>query len=147
MYNPFSSGVSAVKFTFSALVAGVFGYFTSFLGGFDTLLSTLLVLIAVDYLTGVICAAYEKKLSSEIGFKGIIKKILMILIVGVAVTLQRILPQGVPLREITILFFICNEGLSVLENTARIIPLPQKLKDVLLQLKEESEKDDNDKKK
>ncbi len=147
MYNPFSSGVSAVKFTFSALVAGVFGYFTSFLGGFDTLLSTLLVLIAVDYLTGVICAAYEKKLSSEIGFKGIIKKILMILIVGVAVTLQRILPQGVPLREITILFFICNEGLSVLENTARIIPLPQKLKDVLLQLKEESEKDDNDNKK
>ncbi|MBE6794524.1 MAG: phage holin family protein [Ruminococcaceae bacterium] len=147
MYNPFSSGVSAVKFTFSALVAGVFGYFTSFLGGFDTLLSTLLVLIAVDYLTGVICAAYEKKLSSEIGFKGIIKKILMILIVGVAVTLQRILPQGVPLREITILFFICNEGLSVLENTARIIPLPQKLKDVLLQLKEESEKDDNDKEK
>ncbi len=147
MYNPFSSGVSAVKFTFSALVAGVFGYFTSFLGGFDTLLSTLLVLIAVDYLTGVICAAYEKKLSSEIGFKGICKKILMILIVGVAVTLQRILPQGVPLREITILFFICNEGLSVLENTARIIPLPQKLKDVLLQLKEESEKDDNDNKK
>ena len=146
MYNPFSSGISAVKFSFSALVAGIFGYFTNFLGGFDTLLSTLLVLIAVDYISGVICAAYEKKLSSAIGFKGIIKKILMILIVGVSVTLQRILPQGIPLREITILFFFFNEGLSVLENTARVIPLPKKLKDVLLQLKEKTEKEDSGKK-
>lgn len=143
MYNPFETGTSAVKFTFSAVLATVFGYISRFLGGFDSLLITLVILIVLDYVTGVISAAYEKKLSSAIGYKGIIKKVLMVLVVGVAVTLQRILPQGIPLREITILFFIANEGLSVLENAAKVIPLPQKLKSVLLQLKEKSDKNDS----
>lgn len=139
MYNPFSTGVTAAKFTFSAVLATVFGYVAGFLGGFDSLLITLVILIAVDYVTGVIGAIYEKKLSSSVGYKGIIKKVLMILVVGVAVTLQRILPEGLPLREITILFFIANEGLSILENAAKVIPLPQKLKSVLLQLKEKTD--------
>ncbi len=139
MYNPFSNGITAVKFTASAVLAAVFGYVAKFLGGFDSLLVTLIILIFVDYITGVIGAAYEKKLSSAIGYKGIIKKVFMVLIVGVAVTLQRVLPEGLPLREMTILFFVANEGLSVLENAAKVIPLPQKLKSVLLQLKEKSE--------
>lgn len=143
MYNPFSTGVSAAKFTFSAVIATIFGYISKFLGGFDTLLVTLIILIVVDYVTGVIGAAYEKKLSSAIGYKGIIKKVIMLLVVGVAVTLQRILPQGLPLREMTILFFIANEGLSVLENAAKVIPLPKKLKNVLLQLKDKTEEDDS----
>lgn len=141
MYNPFSTGVSAAKFTFSAVIAAIFGYVSKFLGGFDSLLVTLIILIVVDYVTGVISAAYEKKLSSAIGYKGIIKKVIMLLVVGVAVALQRILPQGLPLREMTILFFIANEGLSVLENAAKVIPLPKKLKNVLLQLKDKSEGD------
>lgn len=139
MYNPFSNGITAVKFTASAVLAAVFGYVAKFLGGFDSLLVTLIILIFVDYITGVIGAAYEKKLSSAIGYKGIIKKVFMVLIVGVAVTLQRVLPEGLPLREMTILFFVANEGLSVLENAAKVIPLPKKLKSVLLQLKEKSE--------
>lgn len=144
MYNPFSTGVSAFKFTLSAVLAAIFGYVAKFLGGFDSLLVTLMVLIVADYITGVTAAAYEKKLSSSIGCKGIIKKVLMLLIVGVSVTLQRILPEGLPLREITILFFIANEGLSIFENAAKVIPMPQKLKDVLMKLKEKSEDDKSD---
>lgn len=141
MYNPFATGITAAKFTFSALLATVLGYVAKFLGGFDSLLVTLIILIVVDYVTGVIGAVYEKKLSSTIGYKGIIKKVIMILVVGVAVTLQRVMPEGLPLREITILFFIANEGLSVLENAAKVIPLPHKLKSVLLQLKEKADED------
>ena len=144
MYNPFSTGISAFKFTLSAVLAAIFGYVAKFLGGFDSLLVTLMVLIVADYITGVTAAAYEKKLSSSIGCKGIIKKVLMLLIVGVSVTLQRILPEGLPLREITILFFIANEGLSIFENAAKVIPMPQKLKDVLMKLKEKSEDDKSD---
>lgn len=144
MYNPFSTGITAFKFTVSAVLATFFGYIAKFLGGFDSLLVTLIILIVTDYVTGVIAAAYEKKLSSSVGYRGIIKKMLMIIIVGVAVTLQRILPEGLPLREITIFFFAANEGLSVFENAAKVIPMPQKLKDVLLKLKEKSDSDPSD---
>lgn len=141
MNNPFATNITAAKFTFSAVLATLMGFVAKFLGGFDSLLVTLIILIAVDYVTGVIGAIYEKKLSSSIGYKGIIKKVIMLLVVGVAVTLQRILPDALPLREITILFFVANEGLSVLENAAKVIPLPQKLKSVLLQLKDKADKD------
>ena len=139
MYNPFTSGVPAAKFTVTAVLSALLGYLASFLGGFDSLMITLLILIVVDYITGVIGAVYEKKLSSSVGYKGIIKKVIMLVVVGVAVALQRILPQGLPLREMTILFFIANEGLSVFENAARVIPVPDKLKSVLLQLREKSD--------
>jgi len=144
MYNPFETGIAAFRFTVSAVLAAIFGYVARFLGGFDTLLITLIILIVADYVTGVTAAVYEKKLSSSVGYKGIIKKVLMIIIVGVSVTLQRIIPQGVPLREITILFFIANEGLSVFENAAKVIPMPQRLKDVLIKLKEKSEDKNSD---
>ena len=142
MNNPeLLSGIVAAKLTVTAVLATVFGYITRFFGGFDSILITLITLIVLDYVTGVIAAIYEKKLSSAIGYKGIIKKALMLLVVGLSVSLQSVMPEAIPLREITILFFIANEGLSVLENAAKVIPLPKKLKAVLLQLKDKESDD------
>lgn len=115
----------------------IFGYIAAFLGGFDSMLIALVTMICADYLTGIVKAVYLKKLSSAIGYKGILKKVLMLIVVGVTVTLSQVLPAALPLREITIVFFICNEAVSVLENAGEIIPLPAKLKNVLNQLKNE----------
>lgn len=127
------------KYTISSFAATLGGIFVSFIGGWDKLMVTYVTLMTIDYITGVIGAIYQKKLSSAIGFRGIIKKVLSVLIVGLAVSLQSIIPVDIPLREITIVFFIANEGISVLENAAGIIPLPKKLKEILLQLEEKSE--------
>lgn len=126
------------KFSLSSLIAAAGGYVSSFLGGIDKLLITLITMIVIDYVTGVIRAIYKKQISSAVGFKGIMKKILMLLIVGLSVTLQNILPAGVPLREITILFFIANEGFSILENASELIPLPEKIRSVLAQIQQKS---------
>ncbi len=106
-----------------------------FFGGTDTLLIALISMVVLDYITGIIKAIYLKKLSSSIGFKGIIKKFVIFLIVGMSVIIQSIMPETIPIREITMIFFICNEGLSVLENASCMIPLPEKLKSILLQLR------------
>lgn len=127
--------LNKISISFS-MIGGVIAWF---LGGFDTLLVALISMCAVDYMTGVIKAIYLKKLSSSIGFKGIIKKAVVFLVVGMSVVIQNIMPESVPLREITIIFFICNEGLSVLENASVMIPLPEKLKSVLLQLRKSSD--------
>ncbi len=137
--SEFITGFVAAKITVMTVLATILGYVTRFLGGFDSILITLITLIVIDYVTGVVAAVYEKKLSSAIGYRGIIKKVIMLLVVGLSVALQRVMPEALPLREITILFFIANEGLSVLENAAKVIPLPQKLKSVLLQLKDKTE--------
>ena len=113
-----------------------------FLGGFDTLIIALISMTILDYITGVVKAIYLKKLSISLGLRGIIKKAVIYLIVGVSVIVQRILPDAIPIREITIIFFICNEGLSVLENASAIIPLPEKLKKVLLQLKRSADEEE-----
>ena len=139
MNNGFFADINTAQLTFKVVFATLFGWIAKFLGGFDNILITLITLIVIDYVTGVVSAVYEKKLSSSVGYKGIVKKVLMLLVVGLAVSLQNVLPQGVPLREITILFFTANEGLSVLENAAKVIPLPQKLKDVLWQLRKKSD--------
>lgn len=119
-----------------SLGAGVIGGFLiSFWGGWDSLIAALVTLLVIDYITGVIKAVYLKKLSSEIGYRGLMKKALILIVVGAAVVLQTVLPENVPLREITIVFFVCNEGISILENAAAIIPIPKKLRDVLLQLR------------
>ncbi len=132
-----------IKVTLTALLSFFGGGLVKFLGGFDTMLITLVTMIVIDYVSGVIRAIYQKKLSSSIGYKGILKKALSMMIVGLSVSLQNILPEAIPLREVTILFFVTNEGFSILENAAGIIPLPRKLRDVLLQLREENEKEDN----
>ena len=139
----YPTGTSALKISVSSVIGAVGGFAVWFLGGIDTLLITLVTFIALDYVTGVIRAVYEKKLSSSVGYRGIIKKVLMLIMVGVSVSLQNILPQGVPLREMTVMFFIANEGFSVLENAAGVIPLPAKLKSVLAQIQKKSEDNQN----
>lgn len=128
-----------VKMSFVSVLATVGGFVASFLGGVDKLLMTLITMIVIDYITGVIRAIFQKKVSSAVGFKGIMKKMLTLLMVGLSVTLQNVLPSGIPLREITMLFFIANEGFSILENTADIIPLPEKLRSVLSQIQQKTD--------
>ncbi len=118
------------------------GIFTRLIGGFDTLSTALLTLMVFDYATGVIKSIINKSLSSQIGYVGILKKVLIICIVCVSVVIQSILPNTLPIREITLIFFLCNEGLSIIENSAEIIPMPEKLKEVLLQLRENHNKQD-----
>lgn len=115
----------------AAVVGGFLAYW---LGGIDQLLTALIAMVVMDYLTGLLSAWHNKALSSRIGFRGIAKKIMTLAIIALACTVEGL--AGVPLREITIMFFIVNEALSILENAAEIgLPLPPKLKAVLKQLK------------
>lgn len=121
-----------------AVLGGFIGWF---LGGFDDLLYALLTFVIADYITGVLCAVNERKLSSEIGFRGINRKILIFTLVGVANIVDlHILKHGTPLRTATICFYISNEGISLLENAGRLgLPFPKKLKDILEQLRNDKE--------
>lgn len=112
------------------------GFFSYWLGGWDVLLKTIVFLAVVDYMTGIIKAIYLKQLSSEIGFKGLLKKIVMFIVIAVAYVIQLLIGGKIPLREVVIMFYICNEALSLLENAAIFIPIPDKLRDVLLQLRD-----------
>lgn len=111
-----------------------------FLGSFDGFLYTLIAFIVVDYITGVFCAIVDKRLSSEIGFRGIFKKVLILALVGVAHTLDtRILvlvgDNFSILRTMVIFFYLSNEGISILENASHLgLPIPEKLKTILKQL-------------
>lgn len=129
-------------FNWISIIFGLIGgFFANLLGGFDTILKALLILIVADYITGLIKGIYLKKLSSEIGFKGILKKFMMLIVIVVSVVMQRLIGNTVAVREIVIMFFICNEALSLLENAAVMIPIPQSLKNVLLQLRDKTEID------
>lgn len=132
-------------FNWISVVAGVIGgVIANALGGFDGIVVALISVVILDYLTGVVKAIYTKKLSSEIGFKGIAKKIFIFLIVALACLVQGIVGDGIPVREIVIMFYIANEGISILENGAEVIPIPKKIKDILLQLRDKAEQDDED---
>ena len=113
-----------------------------FLGGCDGLLYALVIFVAVDYVTGVMCAVADKKLSSAVGFKGICRKVFIFLLVGLAHILDtQILNETGILRTAVIFFFLSNDGLSILENAAHLgLPIPQALKDVLEQLHNRAEK-------
>lgn len=126
-------------FNLISIIGGVVGGFiVSLFGGWDAMLYTILLFAVLDYFTGLLKAYYKKQLSSEIGFKGIIKKIMVFVVVAVAYNVQRMTGNAIPLREIVIVFFICNEALSILENAAEFINIPQQLKDVLLQLRDKN---------
>ena len=127
----------------SIAFAAVGGGIAYALGGWDKWAVALVALIIIDYVTGVVKAIYNKNLSSEIGFKGICKKVLILCVVALAVVLQREI--GLPIREVTICFYIANEGLSLVENVAEVIPIPEKIKSILLQLREKGTKDKEDK--
>ncbi|MBQ4569247.1 MAG: phage holin family protein [Ruminococcus sp.] len=135
----FGENYSTLKIYVTSAIAAAGGFVAKALGGIDPLLTTLVTLIILDYVTGFIRAIYKKELSSSKGFRGIIKKVFILLTVGLSVSLQNVVPQGIPLREITVLFFISNEGISILENTAGIIPLPKKLRSVLALIEEKSQ--------
>lgn len=128
-----------VQLVFSA-VGGWLGWF---LGGCDGLLYALIALAVVDYITGVMCAVTDHKLSSEIGFKGIFKKVLTFVLVGVANILDvNVIGNGSVLRTAVIFFYISNEGVSVLENATHLgLPVPEKVKVVLQQLHDRAEED------
>ena len=113
-----------------------------FLGGCDGVLYALVIFVAVDYVTGVMCAVADKKLSSAVGFRGICRKVLIFLLVGLAHILDtQILNETGILRTAVIFFFLSNDGLSILENAAHLgLPIPQALKDVLEQLHNRAEK-------
>lgn len=117
------------------------GFVGWFLGGFEGFLYALMVFVIVDYLTGVMVAVLEKKLSSEVGFRGIFKKILIFCLVAIGHIIDtHIIQNGSVLRTAVIFFYLSNEGISILENVAMIgLPVPEQLKSVLQQLKDEKD--------
>lgn len=123
--------------------AAIGGWLGWFMGGCDGLLYALIAFVAADYITGVMCAIIDKKLSSEVGFKGIFKKVLIFILVGVANILDvQVIGSGCVLRTAVIFFYISNEGVSLLENAGHLgLPIPTKLKDVLEQLHDRTEKE------
>lgn len=122
-------------------IAGSLGYF---IGGFDSMIYALLVFVIIDYITGVMCAIADKKVSSAIGFKGICRKVLIFLLVGVANILDvQVIGTGSALRTAIIFFYLSNEGISLLENAAHLgLPVPEKIKTVLEQLHDRSQKEE-----
>lgn len=122
--------------TIQLVFAAIGGWLGYFLGGCDGLLIALVVFVVVDYLTGVMCAIADHKLSSAVGFKGICRKVLIFLLVGIANILDvQVIGSGSVLRTAVIFFYISNEGVSLVENAAHLgLPVPDKLKDVLEQL-------------
>ncbi len=125
-----------------AAIGGTLGWF---LGGLDGFLYALIAFVVVDYITGVLRAVVEKKLSSRIGAHGIAKKVAIFLVVGIGHLIDTYLLGGTsaPLRTAVIFFYIANEGVSLLENATSIgLPVPEKLKDILAQLHERADKED-----
>ena len=122
------------------IFTAVGGWLGWFLGGCDGLLYALTAFAAIDYVTGVMCAVTDKRLSSEAGFRGIFKKVLVFLLVGAANILDvHVIGTGCVLRTAIIFFYISNEGVSLLENAVHLgLPVPEKLKEVLEQLHERS---------
>lgn len=110
------------------------------LGGLDIALKSLLIVIVIDYITGILSAIYNKKLNSKIGLKGILKKFGYLFIIALSVIIDNILGQTGTIRTLVIYFFVANDGLSIVENIAEMnIPLPQKLLDTLDQLKKKGD--------
>ncbi len=118
------------------------GFMGSFIGGVDGFLYALIAFVVIDYITGVMVGITQKKLSSEVGFKGICKKVLIFLLVGVGSIIDtKILGEGNVVRTAVVFFYLSNEGISIIENVAIIgLPVPQKLKEVLEQLNKEDTK-------
>ena len=124
--------------------AAIGGWLGWFLGGADAFLYALIAFVVIDYVTGIMCAVVEKKLSSEVGFKGIFKKVLIFIMVGIGNIIDmQVLGQAGVLRTAVIFFYLSNEGVSLLENAGHLgLPIPAKLKAVLEQLHDRAEKED-----
>ena len=125
--------------TIQMIVAVLGGYIGYFLGGWDGFLYALVAFVVIDYITGLMVAVLEKRLSSAVGFRGIFKKVVLFSLVSVGhiIDSRLIQSEGV-IRTAVIFFYLSNEGISILENTAKIgLPIPEKLKAVLEQLNQE----------
>ncbi len=124
------------------VIAGIGGWFGWFLGGYDGFLYALIAFVVLDYLLGVMCGIVEKHLSSDVGARGIFKKVVIFSLVGVAHIIdQNIIGDGGVLRTAVIFFYLSNEGISIIENATRLgLPVPEKLRDVLEQLKDGGDK-------
>jgi toxin secretion/phage lysis holin len=133
-------GMKDMVHNLQLVFAAVGGYIGWFLGGLDGLVYALVAFVVIDYLTGVMVAVLEKKVSSEIGFTGIFKKVLIFTLVGIGHIIDfYILEKGSAIRTAVIFFYLANEGFSILENATRIgLPVPEKLKGILQELKEEN---------
>ncbi|HCW03657.1 MAG TPA: holin [Clostridium sp.] len=127
-----------------AIFAAIGGYIGWFLGGVDGFMYALITFVVIDYVTGLMVAVLERKLSSEVGFRGIFKKVLIFVMVGIGNIVDvHLIKNGSAIRTAVLFFYISNEGISIIENSAKIgLPIPEKLKDVLKQLNKEDDKVD-----
>lgn len=125
-------------------ITAIGGWLGWFLGGFDGFLYALIVFVVADYITGIMLAILNRQLSSQIGFKGIFKKVLIFIFVAIAHIIdQQIIGDGSVVRTAVTFFYISNEGISLIENSAKMgLPVPEKLKAVILSLKKEDAKND-----
>lgn len=125
--------------TLQLIFTALGGYIGWFLGGVDGFMYALITFIVIDYVTGLMVAVLERKLSSEVGFRGIFKKVLIFAFVGIGNIIDvYLLKNGSAIRTAVIFFYVSNEGISIIENSAKIgLPIPQKLKDILEQLNKE----------
>lgn len=130
--------------TFQLIFTTIGGYFGWLLGGCDGFMYALITFVIIDYLTGLMVAVLERKLSSEVGFRGIFKKVLIFTFVGIGNIIDvHLIKNGSAIRTAVIFFYISNEGISIIENSAKIgLPIPQKLKDILGQLNREAKDDE-----
>lgn len=129
-----------MKYFFNNIASVLLTTVIYLLGGMDIALKSLIVIMMIDYITGVASAIYNKKLSSKIGFKGIIKKFSYLCVVALSVVIDNLISQDGVIRTLVIYFFVANDGLSIIENMAEMdIKLPKKLVDSLEQIKERSE--------
>lgn len=122
-----------------ALFATIGGYIGWFLGGIDGFMYALISFVVIDYVTGLMVAVLERKLSSAVGFRGIFKKVLIFTFVGIANIIDTyLIKNGSAIRTAVIFFYVSNEGISIIENAAKIgLPIPEKLKQILEQLNKE----------
>ncbi len=129
-----------VTLTFTAVTADD-GWLSSFVGGYDGLLTALMTFVVIDYITDVMCAIKDKDLSNKIGFKCICRKVLIFLLVGISNILDvHVLGTGSVLRTAAIFFYISNEGISLLENAEQLgLVIPQKIKSILAQIYDRAE--------
>ena len=126
-----------------AAITALGGWLGYFIGGMDGLMIALVVFMLLDYITGIMCAIIDHELSSEVGFRGIFKKMLIVILVGVANIVDiNVIGTGSALRGAVICFYLSNEGLSLLENAAHIgLPSPERLKEILAQLHNREQKE------
>ena len=128
-----------MKHIISDILSVILTTFVFLLGGWDIALQSLIVMLVIDYLTGLASAYYNKKLNSKVGFKGIIKKVCYLLIVTVSVVVDNLISDNGIIRTMVIYFFVANDGLSIIENMAEMnIKIPKKLKEALEQLRKDN---------